>query len=297
MTLTMMNGGVKVESVVAETPSYVVTPRFVEETKPPGGSIQRKHVYMMVGAVILAGLIITGILVGMHIFAEAQKEIVKFSLDFKSSSDGGKMKQEVESDPNDNVVMYHVMKNGQDVYVVNDFNRDMQVVKVENSVGTNCYVSALNRTAALDPSHINGAESLTGSDGLATQTYLVSTSPVTDRSFLPKKALDMCSGVSVYWAYRSCASNPVDQSHLNTTSPTARNRRDIYYMGSYYGLPGLGGCCWAYFACQVQMTETITGIYHECQTYVWTNICCGAVAYPYCQNFYYGYWSTPGLVC
>lgn len=293
MTLTMMNGGEKVE--ITESPTYVVTPKYTEE-KSRGG-VQRKHVLMLIGATVLAGLIITGILVGMHIFAEAQKDIVKFSLDFKSSSNGENMKQEVESDPNDNVVMYHVMKNGQDVHVVNDFNRDMQVVKVETSSSTNCYVSALNRTAALDPSHINGEDSMTGSDKLAAQTYTVSGSPVADRSFLPKKAQDMCAGVSVYWAYRSCASSPVDPSHMNTTSPSARNRRDIYYMGTYYGLPGLGGCCYAYFACTVQMTETITGIYHECHTYLWTHSCCGAVAYPYCENWYYATWSTPGLVC
>jgi len=293
----MMTGGEKAEST-PETArsSYIVTPRFVEETKK-SGRVTRMNVFMLVGAIILAGLVITGTLVGMHIFAEAQKEIVKFSLDFKSSSDGQNMKQDVVSDPNDNVVQYHVTKNGQDVYVVNDFNREMQIVKVESSSGTNCYVSALNTTAALDPSHINGADSLTGSDKLAAQTFLVSKSPVTDRSFLPKKALDMCSGISVYWAYRSCANSQIDPSQLNSTSPSTRNRRDVYYMGTYYGLPGLGGCCYAYFACQVQMTETISGIYHICDTYIWTGTCCGVVAYPYCQNYYYAQWSTPGLVC
>jgi hypothetical protein len=296
MTLKMMDGGQKVESAGAATPSYIVTPNFIEQTKPRGG-MERKHVFFMVGGVILAGLIITGILVGMHIFAEAQKDIVKFSMDFKSSADGQKLKQDVESDPNDNVVQYHVSKNGQDVHVVNDFNRDMQVVKVQTSTGTNCYVSALNRTTGYDPSQINGVDSLTGSDGLAAQTYLVSGSPVTDRSFLTKKALDMCSGVSVYWAYRSCANNKVDPSHMNTTNPSVRNRRELYYMGTYYGLPGLGGCCYAYWACQVELTETITGPYHECQFYVTTGTCCGVVAYPYCQNYYFGTWSTPGLIC
>lgn len=290
----MMDGGEKVGDVVA--PTYIVTPRFTEESKRRG-SIQKKHVFMLVGGIILTGLVLTGILVGIHIFAEAQKDIVKFSLDFKSSSDGGNMKQDVESDPNDNVVMYHVTKNGQDVNVVNDFNRDMQIVKVQTSASTNCYVSALNRTAALDPSQINGVESLTGSDGLASQTFTVSNTPVTDRSFLTKKALNMCAGVSLYWAYRSCSNNRVDPSHLNVTDPSTRNRRSIYYMGTYNGLPGLGGCCHAYFACQVEMTETITGNYHECLTYLWTGICCGAVAYPYCQSYYYADWSTPGLIC
>jgi len=292
----MQGGEKKVESGATEMPSYIVTPSFVEEKKLRGG-IQRKHVYMLIGAVVLSGLIITGILVGMYIFAEAQKEIVKFSMDFKSSTDGENVKQDVESDPNDNVVQYHVNKDGQDVYVVNDFNKGMQVVRVQTSSSMNCYVSALNMSAALDASQINGAGDLTGSSGLAAQTYTVSNTPVTDRSFLTKKAKDLCASVSLYWAYRSCPSSQVDQSKLNNTTLPDRNRRDIYYMGSYYGLPGLGGCCYAYYACQVQMTETISGIYHICQTYVWTGTCCGAIAYPYCQNYYVGYWYTPGLAC
>jgi hypothetical protein len=289
MTLNMMNAGEK--SVVADVPTYVVTS---QETKPRG-EIQKKHVLITVGLVVVVGLIITGILVGMYIFSDAQKEIVKFSLDFKSSQDGQNTKQDVESDPNDNSVIFHINKNGQDVYIVNDFNRDMQIVKVQTSENTNCYISALNRSAAYDPSHITGSNSLTGSGGKTEQMYTVSNSPVSDRSFLPKKALDMCKGISVYWAYRSCAGLHIDPPTNGTD--VDRNRRTIYAMQPYHGLPGLGGCCYAYYACRVQMTETIQGYYHTCQTYVWTNYCCGSVAYPYCQNAYRAYWKTPGLVC
>jgi len=285
----MMDNGEKVE--VSDMPAYVVA----SQTPKPLGAIQKKHVLITVGLILLAGLIIAGILVGMHIFAQAQKDIVKFSLEFKSSQDGQNTKQDVESDPNDNVVMYHVTKNGQDVYIVNDFNKDMQVVKVKTSSDTNCYVSALNRSAAYDASHITGSDSLSGAGGKTEEIYTVSNSPVSDRSFLPKKAKDMCSGISVYWAYRSCGGQRIDPPTNNTDLD--RSRRTVYYMASYNGLPGLGGCCHAYWACRVQMTETIQGYNHYCQTYYWTNFCCGAVAYPYCQNVYHSYWYTPGLVC
>jgi len=204
-------------------------------------------------------------------------------------------KQDVESDPNDNVVMFHVNKNGQDVYIVNDFNKDMQVVKIQTSADTNCYVSALNRSATYDSSQISGSDSLSGSGGKTEETYKVSNTPISDRTFLPKKAQDMCKGISVYWAYRSCGGQMIDPPMNNTNSD--RQRRTIYYMQPYNGLPGLGGCCNAYWACKVQMTETIQGSYHYCQTYAWTNYCCGSVAYPYCQNVYHSYWYTPGLVC
>jgi len=220
----MNEGGEKV--TVVETTTYVVTSASSEPFKKKG--IHKKHALIVVGLVVLAGLIITGILVGMYIFAEAQKEIVKFSMEFKSSSDNKNIKQEVESDPNDNVVMFHVTKDGQNTYIVNDYNRDMQVIKVITDSGTNCYVSALNRSAAADPSQISAADAnvkSTGNSESVPSIYTVSRSPVSDRSFLPKKAQDMCNGVSVYWAFRSCNDQQEDSASTNSTSPAGRQRR------------------------------------------------------------------------
>jgi len=290
MTLKMIDGGEKV--AVVESPTYVVTPSSNEAfSQSTNKRVQKKHVLITVGLVVLAGLIIAGILIGMHIFAEAQKEIVKFSLNFKSSTDGKDVKQEVESDPNDNVVMYHVTKNGKEVYVVNDFNRDMQVVKMEMDYGTNCFISALNRSAAVDPSNINGLQTRSN-DKSSLEIFSVSSSPIADRSFLPKKALDMCSGVSVYWAYRGCNNQKTETSYVNTTSPNDRDRRALYVAGTYHGLPCLNGCCWTVCSCRVQMTETATG----CQVYYWTG-CCDVVAQPYCSNTYLIKQATPGKTC
>ena len=49
-----------------------------------------------------------------------------------------------------------------------------------------------------------------------TQTMLLSNTPVSDRSFLTKKAADMCAGVSVYWAYRHCPT-AMDSTKMNST--------------------------------------------------------------------------------
>jgi len=280
----MSQGGEK------DVPSDIVTPNSAEQ--PSRRGIQKKHVLAVVGSIVLVGLIIAGILIGMHIFAEQQKELVKFTLQFKSSTDGKDVKQDVVSDPNDNSVMYHIIKDGKDVYIVNDFNRDMQVVKMVNDYGTNCFISALNRSAAVDPSNINGLHTQSY-DKTNTEIFSVSDSPITDRSFLPKKALDMCSGVSVYWAYRGCKNQNTETQNLNGTSPTDRHRRAVYYAGTYQGMPCLNGCCWTVCACQVQVTETSTG----CQFYYWTGGCCNTVAQPYCSNAYAFKQATPGKVC
>jgi hypothetical protein len=283
------------KSAVMDTPTYIVSGEAGGKAAPSRGGIQKKHVLIGVSVVVVIGLIITGILVGMYIFSEAQKDIVKFSLKFKGS-DNEDVDQVVESDPNDNVVMYHLSKPGQEVYVVNDFNKDMQIVKMTNDEGTNCYVAPLNRSAAMDPSQITGPDSKNpnGEDESDPRAYTTSNTPVVDRSFLTKKAMDMCKGVSLYWAYRQCG-QPIDAGQVNTTDVKDRSKRSIYYMGTYNGLPGLGGCCWAYHACQVRMYESIVGGRHYCNTYITRGTCCSVNRY--CWNYYYYRWRTPGLVC
>jgi len=282
MTLKMSEGGDK--SAIVETPAYIVTSGSDEASTTKG--MQKKHVVIIVvGLIILAGLIIAGILVGIHITKEAEKEIAKFQLDFKSTTDGKDVKQDVVSDPNDNVVMFHVTKDGKDAYIVNDFNRDMQVVKMEMEFGTNCYISALNRSASMDPSQLNSPDLKTKSDGgrnSISTIYIMSSHPVSDRSFLPKKAQEMCKDVSVYWAYRGCnapSTNGTDEMKM-------RQRRDIYYAGTWNGYPCYNGCCYTVCSCEGRIVEYSNGYSVYCEYFV-SNSC------PYTsfrQN-------TPGLNC
>jgi len=235
MTIKMIDEGDKV--AVVEAPTYVVTPRQAE---PSSKGIQKKHVLIMVGLILLAGLILAGILVGMHIFAEAQKEIVKFSMNLKTNSDGQNVKQDVEADPNDNVVRYHITKDGKDVDIVNDFNRDIQVVKMVRGSGMNCYVSALNRSASLNPSHVNGEDrDVNGNNTADSTVFTVSNNPISDRSFLPKKAQDMCKGVSAYWAYRSC-------NYDSNDKPAAHDRQRRAWMCRT-------GCGYTVCSCRVEL--------------------------------------------
>jgi len=286
MTVKMSEGSEK----SVEMPTYIVTPSSNENAASKG--IQKKHVLAVVGSIVLVGLIIAGILIGMHIFAEQQKDLIKFTLNFKSSTDGQNVKQDVVSDPNDNSVIYKINKDGKDVTIVNDFNRDMQVVKMQVGYSTNCFVSALNRSAAVDPSHINALQT-NSNDRSGTEMFSVSDSPIIDRSFLPKKALDMCAGVSVYWAYRGCTDQKIETPFLNSTSQNDRNRRAIYLAGNYNGLPCLNACCWTICSCQVLITETATG----CQIYYWAGGCCNTVAQPFCSNTYMAKQATPGKNC
>lgn len=281
-----------------ETPTYIVTTASDKSESSKKGGITRKHVLLVVSGVLVVVLILVAILVGMYLFTQAQKEIVQFSMKFKGSDDED-VNQDVESDPNDNVVMYHVNKPGQDAYVVNDFNKGMQIVKVSRDGMTNCYVTALNKSNSQDASYITGADSMTGKDGNREEVFRISDDPVIDRSFLSKKAEDMCKGVSVYWLTRQCA-QPLPANGTDG----ARPKRAIYEMVRFNGLYGLGGCCRQHYACELLMLEMIQGNLHTCQTYFRTGTCCVAnalypvpVPAPYCNTYYSGKWATPGLLC
>lgn len=281
MKIMMADG--KEVSTASETPTYIVTSSPEQNNGVKKGGITRKHVLIAVSAVLIVAIILVAILVGMHMFSQAQKDIVKFSLQFKGTN-GDNVKQDVESDPNDNVVVFHLTRADQDAYVVNDFNKGMQIMKISSSEGVSCYVTALNRTHAMNPSLITGSDSMTGKNGSVQESFLVSPDPVTDRSFLTKKAQDLCSGVSVYWVTRHCGEEVAD----NTTDIGNRNKRAIATMTRYHGLPGLGSCCRAYWACQVSVVQRISGSVRTCTFVARAGTCCGAVARPYCNNVYYG---------
>jgi len=176
-----------------------------------------------------------------------------------------------------------MIKDGKDIYVVNDFNRDMQVVKTDVGSLTNCYVSALNRSAAIDPSQINDLQNPSDGKNVGGSTvYSVSDSPVSDRSFLPKKALDMCKDVSVYWAYRSCNGQKQD---MNNTE-LSRQSRQVGQAGYYNGLGCVYGCCYIVCSCSVTVVENPPG---TCNFYYTTGFCCNSpynVPQPYCSNVY-----------
>lgn len=289
----MMADGKTAETL--DTPTYVISSGEKQQEKK---GVNKKYVIIGFSVVLLIGIVIAGILIGMHIFTEGQKEIVKFSYQFKGSQNND-IKQDVVSDPNANVVSYHVTTGGKSVDIVNDFDKGLQVVKIEDDDGqTNCYVTPLNVSSAMDPSQIVDSSSMTtkqsnkGGDSLLLQ---IDSKTIIDRSFITKKALDMCSGVSLYWAHKKCKEVEGTLADRNqTTSGIAK--RDIYYMGTYCGLPGLGGCCVAYWACYVRMTEYVDANgRHYCYTYYETGTCCSSS--PCCNQVYYSRWNTPGLVC
>lgn len=176
---------------------------------PPKSHPYRKCVIIAVTGVVVAAVILTAILVGLYLFTEGQKEILKFSYNRDENA-----KEEVTSDLNTNIVQYHVTDTNYEMWVINDFNRDIQVMKIQADSGTDCYVAPLNRTIATDPDKVSAPSNIKKNNSQYSVTYRVPNSPIPDSSFLCTVAKNTCQGISTYWVYPACdiPKSPSDSS-------------------------------------------------------------------------------------
>jgi hypothetical protein len=214
-----------------ETPTYIVQAAPEQNKSSQRGGITKKQVLIAVSVVLVIAIVLVAILVGVYMFTKTQKEIVQFTFQFKGNN-GENIKQQVNSDPNDNVVMFQVTQGGQDSTVVDDFNRGMEIVKTTINGREMCLVTALNRSAALDPSLITGADSFKNGNRTEKSTFAISEDPVVDRSFLTKKAQDLCKDTTLYWVTKQC-----DQPESQTGIDGGKVKRAVYrcvYQYSYW---------------------------------------------------------------
>jgi hypothetical protein len=253
------------------TPTVVFT-----ETQPAAPPRKTKKYVIVAGTVILAAaIILTAILVGIYIFTQAQKEIIQYTMQV-----GNNNKQDVTSDPNENVVQYHMSTPSQDAWIINDFNKDIQLMKVVSEGKTNCFVTALNRTDAVDPTQITGPDTKELTEAVSVM-YQFSDTPIADTSFLGKTARAACKGVSIYWLYPYCsngnvnqATNGTDMDHPKKKRQTTNDQSPNYcqnYMSykspsdkKLYNVPCYTGCCRKVCACSVTFTWQVSNGQYRC---------------------------------
>jgi hypothetical protein len=185
----------------------------------------KKIVIIAVSAILSAAIILTAILVGMYLFTQGQKEILKYTVDVDKDT-----KEEVTADQNENVIQYHVQNANYEMWVVDDFSRDIEVMKIQTKTDTNCYAVPLNRTNGADPSKVKTPSKLDAAKSVQKNvteklTYDVSSTPITDASFFGKKAKGLCKGISVYWMYPKCG---------DELTAVQRQKRGLCYRCYYY---------------------------------------------------------------
>lgn len=186
------------EKQTADSPTVII--KTTELENPPKTRNTKKIALFVVGGVVLVAIILIAILVGMYMFTKAQLDILQYSQQLDKNT-----KQDVTSDPNTNIVQFHVSNADYEAWTYNDFNRDIQVVKLKTASSTICYSSPLNRTTAQDPSSMTVPKDKDISKFKnSTLTYRASNTPIPDTSFLSKTVRDACNGISTYWTYPEC---------------------------------------------------------------------------------------------
>lgn len=203
---------------------------ITQVTTTPEERKRKTKRYLIIGgsAVLVVAIVLAAILVGMYLFTKAQTDLIQYTLNVDKDT-----KADVTVDQDDNSVEFHSYNDNYEAWTVNDFNRDIQTLKVKTPSGTNCYIGPLNRTSVMDPSQIKSVPSLpSGSNETYTSKlyYDISAVPVTDTSFLGKKARDACMGTSVYWVYPRCGVRDGIQRKKRTTC-----HYNCYYAGSSGG--------------------------------------------------------------
>jgi hypothetical protein len=210
----------------------------MEAASTKKGRLTRKHLMIAGVALIITALIVTGVLVGIRIYMDAHLEELKYSLEYKGVS------QNVTTDKN--IVTYHVVKDGVEAWVVQDFDKGIQVTKMLADNKAACYVTVLNRSLASDASSLP-TTSPSVNDDTPSDSVLFTVVPdeITDISYLGSKASAMCKNIPTYHAVPDCGTANNDDVRVSNTTDVGRRKRTprLCATCNRYACTCACGCC------------------------------------------------------
>lgn len=195
----------------------------------------KKYIAVGVIALLITVLVVIGALVGMKIYTDNNLEVVKYTLQANGVS------QNVSVD-NNNAITYHVSREGLEAWILQDFDKGIQVTKQIVGGSTQCYVTALNRSLATDASSIPDTTPNTDDATSDHVTYKILPDRIVDLSFLGKKASELCKNIPTYHAVPDCGN--VDNSVKVENSSSAvghRTKRTPAFCATCSG-PGVVNC-------------------------------------------------------
>lgn len=259
------------KTIVEPTVIFAASQPTSDENGPKKSGITKKHVVVAVVALLVTGLVVTGALVGMKIYTDSNLEIVKYTMNANGLS------QNVSVD--NNVVSYHVLKDGIEAWIVQDFDKNIQVTKRLADGSTNCFVTALNRSLAPDASSIPDTTPDTTGANTVSVAYSILPDLITDLSFLGKKASAMCQNVPTYHAVPDCSRPDANNVLVDNSTLGHRSKRTPAFCATCNAprCSCICGCCTIWCAdysqggtvCTYSTTRTCTssGCYY---TYICT---------------------------
>lgn len=273
-------------------PTFVITAPTQAAEPMKSSKLTKKNILIGVICLVIAVLVLIAVLVGIKLVKDSDTAMLKYSLSMKDSKNND-VQQNVSVDAN--VVVYHVVKEGQDVWIVDDFDKNVQVMKVTAADSTvACYVTALNRSEATDPKSIPSSAPTTNDKTPSKQlVYIVDDNPISDISFLGKRVTNLCQNIPTYWLKPHC--NDGTTGNMTTSgSDSGRTKRSTYVgtcTDAWGTQPCYCGCCnvmCGSFASSTFYYSFYDGYYH-----------CTYLMYHVCWNFglapYYCYYN--GVNC
>lgn len=179
---------------------------------------------MAVLVVLLATLSVTAVVVTLKSFTHNADTPIKFNVQF--SVGGDKALEEISVDQSENVVEYHVTETSpqkqSQVWVISDFNRGIQVLKVDSkSSRTVCYVTPLTHRQAPSPADFSSFSHFDDSTSKTDELYFDAIDrPVTETSVIGPKGQHLCAGVELYWIVPSDFSSQQEEEPEQTVIVT-----------------------------------------------------------------------------
>jgi uncharacterized protein YxeA len=219
--------------VVAAAPS--AAPDSAKEVKGKTGRT-RRLVIVGVIVVFLAALILTGSLVGYKISTDQTNNVIKHAFDLKTAEHTD-VKENVEAHLAENTTVYQTKAGDSVITIVSDFNKEMQVTKVQRSGDeTVCYISPLNVTESVLPQQLINFVKPDTVGEMATSYFRVFPTAVADKSFLNSISQSHCANTPLYWITESlCHGNGA-----NATTSVLKRKKRWFHCHWYCRIY----CCW-----------------------------------------------------
>lgn len=219
---------------------------------PEGRSVPTRPFWCVLWIVIAVTVaIVTCAIVTLYCNPHVQDDdYVKFSTSFKGYS-GHLVDQKVISSSIDNIIEYYITASPtKRVTIIDDFNQDIQIMKVTTPQDEVCYVSKLKRDSYVRPADV--IFGLKTDKDHVSQVYEASSAPLNDMTVLGVRGRDLCESVPVFWIYPvsetdnliSMANFTADSVSSSSSSIGSRQKRNIRQCHT--------SCCWLTCCCNVK---------------------------------------------
>jgi hypothetical protein len=224
--------GLKMEEIGSKTAQVVVlesaniNPNVAHRQK---SEAIKKHVILAVSCVLVTVIVVIGILVGAKFFLDATNAVVTRSFTFAATGDSGKqVTEDITSDSVENVLVYHVKEDDKETWILEDYNKNIQLMKIRSDSTYSCYLTPFNGslTTVPDIDELTAPDNSDSGDAVSEgdEVYLrTATSPIKDKTMLGKSGRALCADIDVVWVIPACQD---DKSPLGA-SPNSRQKRQM----------------------------------------------------------------------